>query len=229
MKKFFLILASMFAIVFLALALIPFLFKDKIFKSADNAISNAVNANVFYNKEEITLSIFSNFPNLTLSLGEFGIEGINEFSGDTLLYIEKFEVAIDLMSVLTGDQIKINKIGLIRPNINVIISESGKANYDIAKEEEPKPSESEKSSKFSIGIKGWEIFEGQLKYTDYQAKTMAMIKNLNHQGSGDLTQDLIDISTKTNVESFNMEMGGINYVNKKRLDFSMQDILDLPN
>ncbi len=231
MKKFLLIFSGIFAFLLLALALVPILFKDKIFQAADKAIAKALDANVFYNRDKISLSVFSHFPNLTLGLGEFGVEGIHQFAGDTLIFVEKFDIVVDIMSVISGGQMKINSIGLIRPQIHVIVNELGKANYDIAKpaDDQPVDASAEEASEFSLSVKSWEIVEGQIRYNDFQGKILATIKNLNHSGSGDMTQDIIDIATKTSIESLSLDMGKVNYLKNKKLDVTLNANLDLPN
>lgn len=231
MKKLLLIVAAVFAFVFLALLSIPFLFKNKIFDAADKAMANALNANVFYNRDKISISIFSHFPSLTLGLGEFGIEGIDRFSGDTLVSVEEFDISVNLMSVLSGNQMKVNRIALKNPHIHVIVTEDGQANYNIAKPTEQKETETPASepTAFSLSIQNWEITGGQVRYEDRQGNMFAKIVNLNHKGSGDLTQDLVEIATNTTVDALSLEIGGINYLKNKQLDITLNANLDLPN
>jgi len=231
MKKFLVIFSGIIVFLLLALALIPFLFKDKIFQAADKAIAKSLDANVFYNRDKISLSVFSNFPNLTISLGEFGIQGLNEFSGDTLIAVEEFDIVVDVMSVISGDQMRINSVALVRPRIHVIVNELGKANYDIAKPADAQQvdTSAEEPAEFSLQVKSWEIVEGNIRYDDRLGKTVASIKNLNHKGSGDMTQDIIDMATKTTIESISLDMGKVNYIKNKKLDVTLNANLDLPN
>ncbi|MEP2509876.1 MAG: outer membrane integrity protein, partial [Reichenbachiella sp.] len=108
MKK----LAKIFGIIlviFLAIIIVlPIIFKDDIKQVIDEAIAENVNAKVYYDPDGFSLSLIPNFPNFTFSMNDFGIAGINEFEGDTLLNVGSFEFIIDVMSVINGEQVAIN-------------------------------------------------------------------------------------------------------------------------
>ena len=109
-------------------------------------------------------------------MGDFGIAGVDEFENDTLASIGFFEVTIDVMSIISGNQIKIKEILLNQPKISVLVLENGKANYDISKtsekeieavEETSDTTDSEPGttdSELSIGIEKWAIADGQIVY-----------------------------------------------------------------
>ena len=107
MKKVFIILGSFFALLLLAAVLLPIIFKDDIRAAIDKEIKASVNANVYYNTDAFGVTLFKNFPNITASVGDFGIAGIDKFEGDTLLDVKKFEITLDIMSVISGDKISI--------------------------------------------------------------------------------------------------------------------------
>lgn len=212
---------GIFLLCFLILILVlPFLFKDKIRSSAEQAINEKVDATIVLDPEKVSLSLISNFPHFTLEIKDFGVINKAPFEGDTLLFAGSFETTIDLMSVIGGGQIKIKKIGLIDAQMNAIVLPDGTANYNISKApadtstQEPAAPE----SKFAIKIDKWELKNVNIKYIDARTGTQAGVFGLNHSGSGDFTQDVVDLKTKTSIEDLSVTLDSVNYLKHKKFD-----------
>ena len=222
MKKVFIGVGILFGLIVIALVLIPLIFKDDIRQTLDQTLDESLNAKVYYDTDRFSLSLIKNFPDFTVSLGGFGIAGIEEFEGDTLVDVDQFLVTIDLMSVISGDQIMINEILLNEPRITVLVMPDGKANYDIAKEStetETVEEETEESgeSDISIGIQKWSIQNAQLIYLDQSMSFYTTLIGLNHEGSGDFTLDVFDLNTQTDIASASLGFEGEEYVSNKQL------------
>ncbi|WP_317048529.1 AsmA family protein [Echinicola strongylocentroti] len=103
MKKTLIIIFSVVAFLLVALIAIPFIFKDKIVARIDQEIANAVDAQVYYDVDQIGLSVLKRFPNISATVNEFGVHGNAPFEGDTLAHINNFQIDFNLMSVIFGD------------------------------------------------------------------------------------------------------------------------------
>lgn len=220
MKKLLIIIGIIFGILIASILVLPMVFKDDIQKALDDTMDDSLNASVFYNPDKFDISLISNFPNLTVSLGDFGVVGIEEFSQDTLASISSFEVSVDLMSVIGGDQIKVNEILLFEPKIYVLVLEDGTANYDIAKASEETDLEDEPeegSSEISIGIERWAITDGELVFSDQSLSFYTALNGLNHEGTGNFTLDIFDLTTRTTVDAVSLGFEGVDYVSNKQL------------
>lgn len=230
MKKVLIIVIGLVAAIIVVAMLIPIIFKDDIRNAVDEAIAENVNANVFYDIDGINLTLFKNFPDFTLGMENFGVSGKDEFKNDTLVSVGSFEVVIDLMSVVAGDRITIDAITLREPNISVVVLPDGSANYDIAMPSEEEVVEEEASTTaFNIGIKKWEIINGNVVYFDQSLNFSTSLLDINHEGNGDFTQDLFDLVTKTSVTNVSMGFEGVEYVSDKTLTIDMVLSMDLPN
>ena len=117
MKKVLIVIVAIFVLIIGAAIAIPIIFKDDIKAAIDAEIANSVNADVYFNPDKLGLSLFSNFPNITVSIEELGIIGRDEFAEDVLLAVEKFELEVNLRHLLFGDNIRISGITLTHPNI----------------------------------------------------------------------------------------------------------------
>ncbi len=237
MKKVLIILGIVFGVLLIAIVTAPIIFKDDIKQAIDEAMDENLNAKVFYDADQFSLSLISNFPDFTVSLGDFGIAGVEEFVGDTLVSVNSFQITVDIMSAITGDQIKIKEVLLDEPKIEVLVMENGLANYDIAKEseseeeaevsEEPIETEEETESTISIGVEKWAITNGQLIYLDQSMNVTATILGLNHEGSGDFTLDVFDMKTLTSIDGVFFSFEGEEYLANKRFEADINLNMDM--
>jgi uncharacterized protein involved in outer membrane biogenesis len=229
MKKALIVIGIIITLVVVAALVLPVIYKDDIKAKIDSEVAKSVNAHVFYDVDKFSISMFRDFPNFTLSAGDFGIVGKDEFKGDTLTSIKEFNVVVDLMSVISGNQLKINGIYLNTPRIFAKVLKNGKASWDIAKPDTtttPDQTTKEEKSSFAIKIKEWKIENGYVLYHDKLTPTFAEIAGLNHTGSGDITQDVFEIMTKTSVQSLTVQQAGTNYLSKNKFEAELNLAID---
>ena len=230
MKKVLIILASLIGLILLAAVLVPIIFKDDIQAAIDKELDKALNAKVYYDTDAFSVSLFKSFPDISVTVGDFGIVGIEPFETDTLVDVTEFSLTLDIMSVINGEQIEIVDVSLIEPTINVIVLEDGRANYDIAKpSEETVEEETSESAPLSIKIQGWEIVDANVIYMDAATPMLAAIGGLNHSGSGDFSQDVFDMVTTTTVDAMTFSYDGVDYIYKKSLNAEITMAMDLAN
>ena len=236
MKKLLKFLAVVFALIIIAIIVLPIIFKGDIRKALDDTMAENLDATVYYDIDGFSISLIKNFPDLTVSMSDFGVVGKGVFENDTLTSVKKFLVTVDLMSVINGDQIIIEEISLDEPKIKVLVLPDGTANYDIAKETESKVAAEEESeeeevaeestesleeSAMSIGIEQWSINNAQLLYLDQSMNFYTKLNGLNHEGSGDFTLDVFDLTTRTTVDDISLGFEGTEYVSNKRLEIDV--------
>lgn len=231
MKKIFIAIAIVLGLIIVTIFVVPIIFKDDIQQAIDKTMDESLNAKVFYDPDQFSLSLISNFPDFTVSVADFGIVGVEEFSKDTLVSVGSFVITIDLMSAISGDQIKINEVLLDQPRITILVLPDGSANYDIAKEsdttEEVEENSEGGSSNLSIGIEKWAITNGQLKYIDQSMDFYTTLIGLNHEGSGDFALDVFEMSTTTEVLRVSLGYEGEEYVSNTTLVADVNMNMDL--
>jgi len=223
-------LASLFTMVILAAILIPVFFKEDIQKAVDAEIDKQVRANVFYDTDQFDLSLFRSFPNVSVGMGDFGIAGEGVFETDTLVFVNNFELTVDLLS-LFGDKITVSKIQLDKPEILVLVLEDGSANYDIMEEteedEEEQPEEDEEG--LNLSINRWEINDGDIVYYDQSMDFYTALRGLNHSGSGDFESDIFDMITETTVYDLSLGYEGTEYIVNKAFAADVVMNMDMAN
>ena len=229
MKKVIIIVLAIFVLILAAAALVPVIFKDEIKAKVDQELANAVNAQVNFDADNFSVSLFRKFPNITASLKDFSVVGNAPFAGDTLAAAESFQITLNIWSVLFGDQMKISAIEMEKPNIMIKVLEDGTANYDVAIEDTTAVAPVDTtSSGFSIGIESWEITDGKIVYDDQSVKFYVSLEDVQHSGSGDFTQDIIDMVTKTTANNVKVTFDGVEYITDKNLEADIAMNLNLP-
>lgn len=193
------------------LFVLPFLFKDKLLATVKEEINRSVTARVEF--KDLNLSFFRHFPKLAIGLEDLSVTGLEEFRADTLLSARRLDVSVNLFSLL-GDSPEAHGVYLKQPRIHALVTKGGKSNWDIAKEDTVSSSSSDSTSAFAFSLQKYAIEDGYVLYRDEQAGMEAEIAGLYHEGSGNFTQDLFTLSTKTKAESASFTYAHIPYLIK---------------
>jgi len=232
MKKFLIIALILLVIIIGALVALPRLYKDDIQTTIHSEISKNVNAKVYFDTDKIGINFFKNFPNITLTLKEFGVIGVEAFDGDTLAAVDAFDLTVDIKSLISGDQIQLKSINLINPRIYVLVQKDGSASYDIMIEKDD-ISESdaipEEKGDLSVSIDSWNIQNGKLVYYDYSSNFLMALDEINHSGSGDFSLDVFDVNTSTTIERMMASYEDVEYLKNKKLVANIVLNVDLAN
>lgn len=205
--------------------IIPVVFKKQIQALVKKEINKSLNAKVDFS--DVKLSLFRHFPKMGIVIEDFTIIGLNEFASDTLIAAKKIDAAAGLFSVLKGKDIKVSGITIESPRIYALVTKEGKMNWDIEKASNDINNNSDSSaSAFKMTLKKYEINDGYLLYRDEQANTFIEVENLNHEGSGDLTDDVFTLSTSTNAASASFTQDGIPYLLNTKTDIQTDIKID---
>ena len=161
---------------------------------------------------KISLSLFHNFPHLSVSIENLSIVGKESFKNDTLLSAKSIDVSLDLMKAISGTYDILN-IGLVTPRIHAIVHSDGQANWNITKPTPP-TAPSAPSKPFSMKLRKYSIENAYIEYNDEQGKMHMIIEDLDHKGSGDFSSDAFTLTTTTSIEAMTFIDGNISYLYK---------------
>ncbi len=207
-----------FAVLVGAAMVLPIVFKDNIKAAIDKAIAKNVNADVVFDVNNFSLSVFRHFPNITAEIKELGVFNRAPFEGEHLFVVNRIEIEVNLKDILFGDQLRLKGITLVKPQISAKVRPDGRANYNITFPPSDTIKTSAEPGKFSFGIDHWEVIDGELTYDDKSIPYFLSLKGLNHTGSGDFTQDVFDLTTHTVADTVNTSMGTMQFLTNKRAE-----------
>lgn len=197
-KKIGIIAASVVGLLVLFLAVAPFVFRGKIEKMVLESINKNLTAEVAY--EKVDLSLFKNFPKASVSISGLTIVNQAPFAGDTLMFAESIGLKMSIMELFNGADkpMNIEGIDVDHARINILVNEAGVSNYDIAvKDEDEKEEDPSDDSPFSLALNQYALNNVNVVYTDLSSKMKMVISELNHSGSGNLAQNILDLDTQS--------------------------------
>ena len=208
-------LSILFLVVVAIVTVIPMLFQDEIVEKVKAYARESIRAEIDFG--DIDLTLFANFPRLTVLIDSIRVDGVEEFKGVTLAKMSQMQVSVDLASVMS-EHIRIHKIGLIEPVIDARVLANGKANWDIAVEEPAAAQieegtitlgsvkESETSAEMGVGVEEYFIKRGKVNYRDAVLGAKIAISGLNHNGNLELQEEMLTVNSSTSIGRISVVM-----------------------
>ena len=228
MKKFLKISGIVLLLFIIAIIALPFMFKGRIKSEIEKAANYNLNATFAF--EDVDLSLISNFPNLTVDIENLSLTGIGTFEGVKLVEAGLITATVDVWS-LFGDSLTIREVGIDKANIDVRVLADGSANYDIAKPSTDTTTveESTEGGGFSMKLKRYFVTNSNISYDDATFPMTLSIKELNHEGSGDFTDDLFLLSTNTTATALDVVYDGVRYIREAKTSLKADFEIDNAN
>jgi len=238
-KKIVIIFLSVLLVIFLALLIAPFLFKNQIMELAKTELNKILIAKVDF--KDLKLSFIRNFPNAYVALEGLEVTGIDDFDGELLLAFDRFSVTADIVSVIKMDNIEIKSVLLEKVRLNGHILEDGSANWDIVKPSEEEDKEEKKQEvietgkeeaspfAFKVGLKKFEIRDMEITFLDEVNKMSAGVQALNYILRGDMAKENVDLKMELGIDGIDFWMGGVRLANQVSVGFVSEIAADLKN
>ncbi len=226
MKKLLRIFAILIGSILILLILIPLLFKSKIEVIVKEKINESVYATVDWSR--FSLSLFRGFPDLSVNLHQLSVVGLDDFQGDTLLGLKRFELRANPFSAFKND-LQVKSILLVQPLINGLVLEDGRSNWDIAREdtEEEEDVSEDGGGSMNVSLENFTIRDGQIYYRDAMMGAEAVMETVNLDLSGDFSASQTDLKLSFGIDGLDAWHGGIPYMKKGRVEVDLIAAADL--
>ncbi len=115
----------------LLMFLLPFALQGRISKTLKEKGHEKLNAQ--FDFKRVDISLFRNFPKVSVILEDFYLKGIDDFAYDTLIQIPKATAVINIFSLLRNNEYDISNICIEDARIHGIVLPNNQANWDIIK------------------------------------------------------------------------------------------------
>jgi hypothetical protein len=225
------ILLGFILLILILLFTVPILFKDKIRTKVEQVINESVNAKVKF--DDYKLGFFRNFPNLTFSLDNVSVVGIDKFENDTLAGFKSFNLVFNLSSLLGDSGYEVKSIVVNRMVLNAIVLKDGSANWDIMKDTtttaETTVPEDTTASTMKIRLKKVELLNSSISYIDDASAMKAYLKDINFNLKGDMTTSETDLQMGLAIGEITFIMDGMKYLNKAVIDSKIDMLANFDN
>ncbi|HEY4323173.1 MAG TPA: AsmA-like C-terminal region-containing protein [Mucilaginibacter sp.] len=215
----------------LLLFTLPYLFPQTVSDKIKQWAKGSITGQLSFSRTR--LSFFKRFPSLTLTLYDFSLKGSAPFQKDTLVSANEISLGIDLRSVFQ-ERITINKVYLSHAFINIQTDTAGHVNYAVYKSKDSTSAHKDTTSA-SLGIDHIVIEDSRLVYDDRSVPLKFTTGKFDYTGSGDLSKDVFDLTTHTEMKSVDFYYNNTPYIlsksvnadlvtkmNTKSLSFSFQ-------
>lgn len=238
-KKVFKITLAVFFTALLSLLAAPVLFKGKI----ETYIKNQINENLYadVNFEEIDLSFIKSFPNASISIKELNVTNREPFLGDTLLRVKNINAKMSLseLTKLGKDKVGIDAFKVNGVRLNLISNVDGVTNYHITKDNKKtnqrNSEEKKEKSDLQLRVSEYGILNAEIDYLDEATGTHLQVLDLNHIGTGDLANDIVDLDTETSLKlsldqnetniltNYNVKLDAIINIDSKKEQYTFKE------
>ncbi|MCX8020979.1 MAG: hypothetical protein N2747_10850 [Chitinophagaceae bacterium] len=197
--------------ILLLLITAPFLFKKQILTLVKREINKQLDATIDFS--DVSVSLIRHFPKATIRIKDISIAGKEDFSGDTLFKASSVDATADIISVIKGKDINIQGVFLNQPHIRLLVNSSGKANWNIVKTTPDTSAVKDTApSPFRLMLNRYKITDGELVYDDKTTQTYLSLKELNHSGRGDMTENRFTLATFTESGAVRFIQNGLPYL-----------------
>lgn len=215
---------------FILLLILPFAFKGKILDLVKNEANKMLKAKLEFS--DLNLSFISHFPKATIGLENLSLVGVGDFSKDTLVSAKEIDIAVDILSLIGNDGIKIHHIILDRPAIRAVKLSDGRVNWDIMKSDSTTQTTdtiTSEPSNFALQLQKFSINSGRLAYIDDSSKIQFKTQDLNLKLRGDMTVKTTDIDCQMTTEKMNFLISGIPYLRNAEFEMNLKLNADFEN
>jgi AsmA-like C-terminal region len=220
-KKILLGLVALIVLALLALSALVYFNKDEIIAEVKNtANTNLVNAKM--NFSGVDVSLFRQWPKLTVSLDSLQVMGEGKFKGVQLFKTTRLDVGLDLMQAIFGSEAVIESVHLEEPDIHIYALSDGSANYDITK-----PTETTTTTSASTKLEKYSISKGKITYDDRGLDMKMVLEGVEHTGKGNFSDVIFDLDMKTDAQKATLDYGGMRYFSKAHLVYDAVLNMDL--
>jgi len=229
------VIVGLILLIIILLFTVPIIFKKQIKTKVENVINGSLNAKVIFS--DYKLGFFKNFPNLSFSLQNLYVVGINKFDKDTIAGFKSFDLVFNVGSLLGKSGYEVKSMIINEAVINAKVLKDGTANWDLMKPTgtstasapaatatpAPAPApvtatQPSQEGSVKILLRKFEIKNSSINYSDLSSAMSATLKDLNFSVRGGITMSGVDIKMDLKVAETSFTMDGVKYLNKASIN-----------
>jgi len=196
-KKILKITGLLLLLVLGVLIAVPFFLEAKIGDLIKNNVNKNINATLDFS--EVNLSLLRSFPMAELRIQDLYLLTKGPFEGDTLFKSKSISLEMGIKELLKGTEepITINSLIFDKAILKLKTDKQQNANYKIAKEEGTNSKTETVSSGFNFGLESFQLMNSEVIYEDLNSGVLLKVKDIEHNGNGDLSLEISELDTKT--------------------------------
>ena len=198
------------ALLVIGAVLVPVLFRDQIVERLQRELNQELDATVSF--ADVDVSLLSTFPTLTAEVVDLSVTGKGDFEGVTLVAAESVAAGLDLVTLVFDREVVVEAVSVEQPEVRIVILESGRANYDIVRDEPSSAEEGE--GELALELERYDISGGSVTYEE--PSVYIEVEGLDHEGKAKLAGSIHTLVSETTVDALTVRLGGITYLKKAK-------------
>lgn len=210
LKKTALYVFGIFSVLIIFVLVAPQLFKKQIEGAVKDAAKEFITTPVTFN--DLNVSFFTNFPNLSVSLEQLAIDAPKEFGSFKTVETRSVDLGIDIFS-LFGKQIRFTQLYVNEGAFNIVTDSLGHFSFAVFKASDEPSSE----SSFNLSLEKIHIKNTNVLYQDDQSRIKILTKNTNISGGIEIGDKFIDFNTDADIQSVFFGLNKSKYIDGKTL------------
>src|SRR3954465_4935044 len=160
MKKLWIIFGSIVALIVIAILAIPFLINaEKLRPMVESKAKEAVGRQVTIGKMEVSLLKGG------VVLNDVVIADDPNFSREPFLQAKSLTVGVEIMPLITSQDVRVTSVVLDEPQINLMHNAAGKWNFDSMGPAQPNQQQSKNAPKGNVSVQELRIAHGRITVT----------------------------------------------------------------
>ncbi len=210
MKKAIIIILSIVVLFIAALVAVPLFFKQPLLEKVKTVLNSKVKAEVEFS--DLKLSLFRNFPMLSMELTDVLIKGREEFQNDTLLAVNSLSATTPVSQLFGKENLSIEEIALDKPVLKLVVGESGNVNWDLAVEPANVKNDNQSDDGLELLLDQISILDAGFIYEDRETRMTVLLDNINVDLSGRMYGTAAQLLAEGNADQFSLVYGDVNYI-----------------
>lgn len=200
-----------------------FVLEDRARSLVQAELDRSLRATVRYDTADV--GVFASFPDVGVTITRLTVTGRDAFDGVELANIGELHVAVDAASLWSGGPYEITAVRVRDAKLNVLTDAQGRSNTDIAPPSDPAAPEAP-SAPYRVSLASVVVENLDVVWDDRAAGLRAEIRDLDHEASGDVGSDAIDLATRTTIAALTVSDGGVTWLDAAKVDADVDVAVD---
>jgi AsmA protein len=217
------ILIASILMVVLLFTFWPQLLHKEIIKIAREEMEEHLEANV--NFADLDVSLWRNFPGLTISLCNLSIAQ-KQHPTDTLLVCSELSIVVNVLDYLTEGAIDVKKIELESPILKGEVYADGTSNLSIVKHD-VQHSHDSLSSTLQLHLEHFILHNASVAFDDYISHVHVNFDQLDAEAVGDFSKNFFELTTNITSQKSTVRVDGDSWFMNKALGLEVSSHVDV--
>lgn len=222
MKKTIFIVLAVIILMVASLFVLPVFFKKNVIEITQNTLNKHINAKVQF--DDLSLSLFRNFPKATIIIQNMVITGKGDFVNDTLFSVESAKATTGITSLFKKTGGALDELILDNPKLMLKVNANGSYNWDLvpvnaATGNQATPVQNNTpENAYVLKLEKVKINNAGFWYIDDEAKMLVRLLDMNIDITGTLDEVAAGLQVTGKAGDFMVEYDSVKYISNSTIE-----------